>query len=90
MADRGGGYAELRGIAEELTQLREQLARAKRPPGAEQAQQLMKRELAEIREHLKRLGEQLAQNELQRQRLRPARGDAKDGRQAGDLEQLSD
>ena len=92
MADRGGnGYAELRGIAEELIQLREQLARAKRPPGAEKEQQLMRQELAAIREHLKRLGEQLAQgDELMRQRFGPARGDAEDRRQAGDLEQLSD
>ncbi|HEV8685654.1 MAG TPA: hypothetical protein VGQ84_00105 [Gaiellaceae bacterium] len=61
MADRGGsGYAQLRGIAEELDQLRAQLARAKRPPGAEEEQQLMRQELAAIREHLRRLGEQLA------------------------------
>ena len=61
MADRGGsGYAELRGIAEELDQLRAQLARAKRPPGAEDEQRLMRQELAAIREHLRRLGEQLA------------------------------
>jgi uncharacterized membrane protein len=62
MADRGGsGYAQLRGIAEELDQLRLQLARAKRPPGAEEEQRLMRQELAAIREHLRRLGEQLAQ-----------------------------
>jgi hypothetical protein len=62
MADRGGsGYAELRGIAEELDQLRAQLARAKRPPGADEEQRLMRQELAAIREHLRRLGEQLAQ-----------------------------
>jgi hypothetical protein len=61
MADRGGsGYAQLRGIAEELDQLRVQLARAKRPPGAEEEQRLMRQELAAIREHLRRLGEQLA------------------------------
>jgi hypothetical protein len=62
MADRGGsGYAQLRGIAEELDQLRAQLARAKRPPGAEEEQRLMRQELAAIREHLRVLAEQLAQ-----------------------------
>jgi hypothetical protein len=61
MADRGGsGYAQLRVIAEELDQLRIQLARAKRPPGAEEEQRLMRQELAAIREHLRVLGEQLA------------------------------
>jgi hypothetical protein len=90
MADRGGGYADLRGMAEELTQLREQLARAKRPPGAEEEQKLMRRELAAIRAHLKRIGEQLAQRELSRKGLGPARDDAKDRREPGDLEQLTD
>jgi hypothetical protein len=65
MADRGGsGYAQLREIAEELDQLRLQLARAKRPPGAEEEQRLMRQELAAIREHLRRLGEQLSQGQL--------------------------
>jgi DNA repair exonuclease SbcCD ATPase subunit len=63
MADRGGsGYAQLRGIAEELDQLRAQLARAKRPPGAEEEQRLMRQELAAIREHLRVLAEQLSQS----------------------------
>jgi hypothetical protein len=93
MADAGGsGHAELRGIAEELNQLREQLARAKRPPGAEEEQQLMRRELAAIREHLRNLGEQLAKanGPLPGESLGATGGDPEDGRQPGDLEQLPD
>jgi hypothetical protein len=60
MADAGGsGYVQLQTIAQELDQLRVQLARAKRPPGAENEQLMMRQELAAIREHLRRLGEQL-------------------------------
>jgi hypothetical protein len=90
MADRGGGYADLRGMAEELTRLREQLARAKRPPGAEQEQRLMGQELAAIREHLKRLADQLAQRDLTRDGFGAARDDAEDRREPGDLEELTD